>query len=118
MGVTRADPAVRLHDFASAFEHRVAADLCAFDYAPALAETAYLAQRAMGTYACIESPLPEPRDCIVEDVVGDVATPVASFAFVADPEHCPRADHLRLTVERDGAADPAAMTRLRCRPQR
>lgn len=116
MGLIGADPAVRLHDFARAFPNHTTHAICELDYAPALAETAYLAERAMGRVACVETALPEPRDCIVEDVLPDgTATRLARFTLAADPTACPRADHLRLTVEREAPADAAATTRVRCR---
>lgn len=132
MGLEVADPGVRMETFLALFDdHATWSTVCQQDLSGALAGIAQLVSRAIGS-PCVGVPLadvdpntPGPQyDCVVEDVVGATATPIAACAmggpatcwrFETDAATCPAADNLKLVLVRETTPDPAAVTRLRCR---
>jgi hypothetical protein len=72
-----AAPAVRLQAFADLFlERGSTASICQNDLSPALANIGNQISLAMGS-PCILQPLGEQPECVVEDLVGELATPIA-----------------------------------------
>jgi hypothetical protein len=132
VGQLKADPAVRLHAFLDAFENRgVSSSICTGDAGPALAGFGDLILRALGN-SCLARPIRDADtampglqpDCLVEDVLGNVVTPIPPcapgaplcFELVADPLLCAPPQNLKLQVRRPPGPppDPQTVTRARC----
>ncbi|HWO24471.1 MAG TPA: hypothetical protein VNO30_37255 [Kofleriaceae bacterium] len=137
-----ADPAPRMRDFLSRFPDRERfASICGPDLAPSVTRITELLRRAIGT-GCVEDRLADtdPKtagvqaDCIALDLAGTgeaaAATRIEACADKPDARPCWRleedlarcaaapAPHLGLVVERDGAAAPGTVTRVRCQAER
>ena len=120
VGIEVADPPVRMKQFLNLFPNASSfSTICQQDLSGPLTLTAQLVNLAVGS-PCIAVQLAEQPDCIVEDVVGTIATEIPAcgsptcWKLVTDVQNCPAADHLRLQIDRTGAPDPATVTRARC----
>jgi hypothetical protein len=127
------NPAARMRDLLGRFPDRGRfTSICGPDHETGLVEIAELLRRMIGT-GCVEAPLVDvdaapglQADCAVEDVLGEQVTPIAPCEASPDARPCWRlvedlarcaaapAPHLALDVARDGAPDPATVTRVRC----
>ncbi len=127
-----ADPAVRLQSFVDSFPNQSqAATVCMQDLSATLARLGQLAGRGLGSGCLFEQPLDTELataglqpDCVVEDLVGDVALVVPPcdgdpsspcWELVPNAERCPTAPQLALGVLRDSEPAAATVTRMRCR---
>jgi hypothetical protein len=121
-------PGVRLQAFAALFPERAAtSSVCSNDLSAPLEDIAQVAAFALGT-PCISTPLADSDpaldgvqpDCIVEDLVAGEAAPIepcpsaTCWELLPDETSCPLADHLKLEIRREAAADPSTVTRARC----
>lgn len=130
-GLEVADPAVRLKQFIDLFPGAGAwSTVCQPDLSEALVLIAQTLNFAIGS-PCIIARLedadpntPGPQaDCIVEDQVGTVTTPITAcgptpappcWRFETDLTNCPVADHLKLVIQRAQTPDPSTVTHARC----
>ena len=134
-GTAVADPGPRLEAFRAGFGDRgVLTTICRADFTESVTPIAELLRRSMGS-ACVEAALADAApevpgaqpDCVVEDVTGAGVEIVAACAAGAGARPCWRleedpagcsfspAPHLALRIDRAEAADPATLTRMRCR---
>jgi hypothetical protein len=130
-GAEVADPGVRMQTFLEQFPNRSAlTSICQQDLSGGLGVIEQVLRRAIGS-SCVSVALRDVDpvqaglqvDCIVEDVVGAVATriepcgatgPATCWRLEANPTSCTAADNLELVVTRPAAPDPATVTRMRC----
>jgi hypothetical protein len=124
-GTAVADPGVRFQSLVDAFPGRsVVSSVCSDDLAPSVTAIGASIRRLVGD-TCLEKPIAQPADCIVEDVSDSAATaPVRipscgagvtgdCYMLVSDST-CSDAAPLRLAVTRTQPAAEATWTRVRC----
>lgn len=126
-----AAPAVRIQTFLDLFPtSSSAASICDPTYDTSLRAIARRLNQSLGS-TCLERGLPdlspgEPgtqSSCIVEDIVGSVATRIepcgttgatTCWRIETDAASCMAGDHQKLVVDRASVPDPSTVTRLRC----
>ena len=116
-----ADPAVRVAELASHFEHHVVQSVCS-DLSTGVAALA----AEMGTLVgspCLTAPIVLPPDCTVTnqaatgpaEEIPPCPNPLgACFSIVADAAACPDLQNLELVVDRVNPPDPTTVTTARC----
>jgi hypothetical protein len=129
-GVEVADPASRMQQFLDLFpDANASSTICQQDLSGSLGLIGTLVTRAIGS-PCITVPLADvdpatpgaQYDCVVEDHLGATVTPIPAcstgaptcWSLTSDPATCTVADHLKFTVTRTAAPDPATVTRMHC----
>jgi hypothetical protein len=116
-----ADPGVRLKAFLELFGDRgTFVDGCQSTFSQGLRTIARPLASASGS-PCIDAPLGPFPDCVVEDVVGTTITPIppcgsATCWHIEEDAITCSAQRFKLVVERAVPANPATITRLRCKP--
>jgi hypothetical protein len=134
IGIEVADPAPRLEAFRAGFGDRgELATVCKADYTDSVTRIGDLLRRSMGS-ACVEAVLADADPdapgtqpaCVVDEVIGAGAALVPACEVAAGARPCWRleedpagcglspAPHLALRIDRDGAPDPATITKMRC----
>jgi hypothetical protein len=120
-----ADPGVRFQSLVSAMPGRsVIASVCSDDLSPSVTAIGKSIRRLVGD-TCLERPVAEPADCIVEDVydgseVDPVRLPVCTDGeqgncyTLAPDASCTDGAPLRLSVRRAQPAVDGVWTRVRC----
>jgi hypothetical protein len=126
-----ADPGVRFKSFTDLFPDRNAfSSICQSDLSGALDLIGNVVTSSIGSPCLTTAPADaDPNtpgvqvDCIVEQVVGASATPLAEcdaletppcWKIETDPVTCPAEPSLKLAVELDTAPPPEAVFRMRC----
>ncbi|MGE0549182.1 MAG: hypothetical protein AB7O24_14430 [Kofleriaceae bacterium] len=125
-GLTGADPAVRLFEFASRFHHGVTASVCGSDYRGALTKIAVQIETLLVGDPCLDREITLPAACEATELrdsdpgfsselpsCSDAVT-TDCFRLISDPGRCSGGQNLRLQVVRSGPPPTDGWTSLRC----